>query len=30
MLMWWPLYAYSVAFGLLGVWCASEPEEGQR
>lgn len=26
MLMWWPLYAYSVAFSLLGLWCALEPE----
>ncbi len=26
MMMWWPLYAYSIGFGLLGLWCALEPE----
>lgn len=25
--MWWPLYAYSVGFGLLSVYCACEPEQ---
>jgi hypothetical protein len=22
----WPLYAYIALFGLLGLWCALEPE----
>lgn len=26
MMMWWLLYAYSVGFSLLGLWCAREPE----
>ena len=26
MIIWWPLYAYAVTFGLLGLWCAREPE----
>lgn len=30
MMMWWPLYAYSVGFALLGLWCACEREADEQ
>lgn len=30
MMMWWPLYAYSVGLGLLGLWCGREPEAREQ